>query len=298
MAEKIKIGWIGLGKMGNPMALNLVKAGFPLTVYNRSVEKTRQLDESGANVVGTIAELVALSDLVITMISDDDALKEIVYGVDGILSYANSGVVLVDMSTVSPEASSLVSNRCKEKGVIYLSAPVLGSTKVASDAALTILVSGPKSAFEAIEDLFDVLGKKIAYLGAEQEARYLKLVINGMLGITAIMLGETLMLGERGGLDWEQMLDFVSDGPAGSPVIKVKLDGLKKREIPVAFTASQMAKDCDLVINAGKELNLPMPMTEMVRKYWRIMEEQGVGESDFFAFALNFEKLLDKIGAD
>ena len=112
---------------------------------------------------------------------------------------------------------------------------MLGSTKVASDAALTILVSGPKSAFEAVEDLFNVLGKKTSYLGTDQEARYLKLVINGMLGIVATMLGETLALGERGGVDWEQMLDIVSNGPVGSPVIKFTLEGLKRRDIPVAW---------------------------------------------------------------
>ena len=167
MVDNVNIGWIGLGKMGAPMALNLVNAGYSITVYNRSAKKSKQLVDAGAKDAGTIGELAKSSDLIITMLADDNALNAVVSGNDGVFGAASSGAVLIDMSTVSPEASTQISRQCKQKGLVYLSAPVLGSTKVASDGVLTILVSGPQSAYEAVSDIFNVLGKKIVYLGEE-----------------------------------------------------------------------------------------------------------------------------------
>ena len=287
------IGFIGLGKMGHPMALNLIKAGHEVIVYNRSKQKTQAHADAGGRVAESIAELSAASDIVITMISDDDALHGVALGDDGVIANMAEGGIFIDMSTVSPAASIKVGDATRQKNIAYLRSPVNGSVVQAAGGILVILCSGPKASFDFIHPLFEIMGDRIFYLGEEEQARYLKLAINTMIGISSSMMGEALAFGEAGGLDWDTMIEVIASSAVGSPVVNYKVEALKNRDFTPAFTARQMAKDFDLALDTAKNNHIPMPITSSVRQHWSAMIGTGRGDQDFFAYV---EMLEDMAG--
>lgn len=296
MSDKTTIGWIGLGKMGVPMSQNLIKAGFPVVVYNRTAEKAKPLVDAGAKHASSMRAAARDSQIVISMISDDAALDQVATGPDGILGEAKPGLIFVDMSTVSPTASARVAAACVSKNVAYLRAPVSGSTVVATNAALTILASGPKDAFDKCEDAFKAMGKALFYVGTGEEARYIKLSLNMMVGITAGMAAEALTLSKSGGMDWQQTVDIIANSAVASPLIGYKTALLKARNFAPAFAASQMAKDFDLMLDAGKALNVPLPLTAIVRQFLSAMKATGKGDQDFFAYVTLLEEMAGLAG--
>ena len=291
MAGEQKIGWIGLGKMGLPMSTNLLKAGYPLRVYNRTREKTKELADQGAQVADSPKALAAGMDVIISMISDDSALEAVVFGADGVFEGAKAGAIYIDMSTVSPGISARVSEAADKKGIKYLRSPVSGSTALASAGTLTIFASGPKDAYDQCVDIFDCMGQKSFHVGLDEKARYLKLVINMMVGLTSAMTAEALTFGEKGGLDWEQMIDIVNNSAVASPLIGYKAQMLKDRDYAPAFTIAQISKDFDLALDTGRDMDVPMPMTSLVRQLFGTMKARGKGELDFFAYVTLLEEL-------
>ena len=291
MADKQKIGWIGLGKMGIPMSGNLIKAGYPVAVYNRTKGKTKELADQGAQVADSPKALAADADVLISMISDDPALEAVSIGPDGAFAAAKSGAIYIDMSTVSPVASARVAEVAEKKGIKYLRAPVSGSTVLAAAGTLTIFASGPKDAYDQCVDIFGSMGQKSFHVGAGEEARYLKLVLNMMVGLTSAMTAEALTFGERGGMDWNQMIDIVNSSVVASPLVGYKAQMLKDRNYAPAFTVEQMAKDFDIALDTGKANNVPMPITSLVRQFLGAMKAQGKGELDFFGLV----KLLEEM---
>lgn len=291
MADKQKIGWIGLGKMGVPMSQNLVKKGYSLTVYNRTKDKTKALADVGAKVADSPKAAASGADVVISMISDDPVLEAISYGPNGAFEGAKSGSIFIDMSTVSPDASARVAEAAKKKGVNYLRAPVSGSTVLATAGTLTIFASGPKEAYEKCVDILGSMGQKTFHVGTGEEARYLKLVMNMMVGLTSAMAAEALTFGEVGGMNWEQMIDIVNASVAASPLLGYKAQMLKSRNYAPAFTAAQMAKDFDIMLDAGKAKNVPLPMTALIRQFWGTMMAKGKGEQDFFSLVTVLEDM-------
>ena len=287
------IGFIGLGKMGHPMALNLIKGGHEVIVYNRSKQKTQAHADAGGRVAESIAELSAASDIVITMISDDDALHGVALGDDGVIANMAEGGIFIDMSTVSPAVSIKVGDATRQKNIAYLRSPVNGSVVQAAGGILVILSSGPRASFDFIHPLFEIMGDRIFYLGEEEQARYLKLAINTMIGISSSMMGEALAFGEAGGLDWDTMIEVIASSAVGSPVVNYKVEALKNRDFTPAFTASQMAKDFDLALDTAKNNHIPMPITSSVRQHWSAMIGTGRGDQDFFAYV---EMLEDMAG--
>ena len=287
------IGFIGLGKMGHPMALNLIKADHEVVVYNRSREKTQAHADAGGRVAESIAELSAASDIVITMISDDEALHGVALGDDGVIANMAESGIFIDMSTVSPAASITVGDATRQKNIAYLRSPVNGSVVQAADGILVILSSGPRASFDFIHPLFEIMGDRIFYLGEEEQARYLKLAINTMIGISSSMMGEALAFGEAGGLDWDTMIEVIASSAVGSPVVNYKVEALKNRDFTPAFTARQMAKDFDLALDTAKNNHIPMPITSSVRQHWSAMIGTGRGDQDFFAYV---EMLEDMAG--
>lgn len=291
MDNKQTIGWIGLGKMGIPMAINLVKAGYKVAVFNRTKSKAQEVVDAGATYVDSMSELAAQSDVVISMISDDPVLKAVTIEEGGAFDGIKPDSIFIDMSTVSPTASAEIAEAAAAKGVGYLRAPVSGSTALATAGTLTILASGPKESFEACTEIFDAMGKISFHVGTGEEARYLKLTLNMMVGLTAAMAGEALTFGKRGGMDWSQMIDIVSNSVVASPLINYKAQALKDRNFTPAFTAAQMAKDFDIALEAARNMDMPMPTTSMMRQNLAAMKANGDGELDFFAYVTLLEQL-------
>ena len=295
--EKTKIGWIGLGKMGLPMARRFLDGGFPLTVFNRTPGRSRELADLGARVAGSPGEAAAASDLVFTMIADDTALHAVTMGENGALEAAAAGSVLIDMSTVSPGASAAVAGKASERGVQYLRAPVSGSTRFAEQGALTIFVSGPFEVYERCTGVLNILGRKLFHVGQAEEARYLKLLINMMVGTTAMMVAEALTFGEKSGLSWGQMVDVIGQSVVASPLVGYKTQTLKDRNFTPSFTADQIAKDFDLALDTGRSLRVPMPVTALVRQFFESMKATGRGDLDLFGVVRLLEELAGIEGA-
>jgi len=286
-----KVGFIGLGRMGQPMAGRLLDAGFPLTIWNRTKAKTVDLGKRGAKVVSSPKEVAAQSDIIITIVSDDAALEAVTLGENGILAGVRPRSILIDMSTVSPKTSSQVAQVADERGVKMLRAPVSGTTNWAATGMLTIFVSGDKQAYEKCQKVLGVMGQKIFYLGAREEALYLKLVHNMMVGMTTHVLAEAVTFGQKAGLDWHQMLEVISDTVVASPILRFKAERLAERNFTAAFSASMMAKDFDLALTAGKELGSPMPTIGLVRQFLGTLVATGRGELDYLALVLLMEEL-------
>ncbi|HTJ93508.1 MAG TPA: NAD(P)-dependent oxidoreductase [Pararobbsia sp.] len=277
------IGWIGLGKMGTPIVRNLLKAGFPVTVFDVDTDRVAELEAQGAKSAASIAELGKSASILFSIIPDDAVLLKVALGESGVVAHAAPDAVYVDMSTVSPAASVRVRDAARVRGIAYIGAPVSGSTVLAEKALLTVFASGPRKAYERIQPVLAALSAKQYYVGTDEQARYLKLAINHLVGSTAVLLGEALTLGRKGGLDWVQMLDVIGDSVVASPLVKYKLDPLRKRDFSAAFSARQMLKDMSLVVAAGQDAGVPMAAAELVRDQFSVYASGDGGELDFFS---------------
>jgi 3-hydroxyisobutyrate dehydrogenase-like beta-hydroxyacid dehydrogenase len=287
-----QIGFIGLGRMGNPMARNLLKAGYALRAYDLVTDKTRALEEAGATAAASPQDAAAGADLIISMILDDAALEAVALGPDGVLQCAKPGAIYADMSTVSAAASAKVAHAAEQKGIGYLRAKVSGSVKPATEGTLTIFVSGPRDAYDRCLDVMGAMGKKTYYVGTGEQAIYLKLVHSMMIGVTAAMIGEAFAFGECSGIDWPQMVDVINDSALGSVLYSYKAPLLKSRDYATPqSTVDIVAKDMDSALASGKVLNTPMPVTALVRELFRSMQARGEGTYDFIGIVKVFEEM-------
>lgn len=290
MTQKKRLGFIGLGKMGYPMAANLLRDGFPLLVYDIVSEKVRKLSEIGATPARSPGDL-ACAEVIISMVLNDPLLETVSIGPGGVFHNAAPGTIFVSMSTVSPAISSRLDEEAEKRKISFLRAPVVGSVPHAITRTLTIFASGPEEAYKEVSDVLSALGQKVLYLGRENEALYQKLLINMMFAITAAMTAEALAFGERGGLDRNQMIEIVSSSLAGPPILGYKKQLLQERNYTPAFTVSQLAKDLDIAMDVGRCLNMPLPITSLVRQFLGAMQAQGKGELDYFGLVGWMEEL-------
>jgi 3-hydroxyisobutyrate dehydrogenase-like beta-hydroxyacid dehydrogenase len=291
MNTKPNIGWIGVGKMGTPMSTHLLKSGYKLSVYDVEPSAMRALTEQGASAANSPAEVAVQADIIISMIPDDPALEAVATGPQGIFQSAKPGTIYIDMSTVSPATSAAIGEAAEKEDVPYLRAPVSGSTESAVTAALTILVSGPEDAFDQCRAIFEKLGRKVFHVWPGDQARYLKLLVNMMVGITSAMTAEALTFGKRGGIDWDQMIDIINNSVVASPLIGFKVQLLKEREFAPMFTTNQMAKDFDLALDTGRNMDIPMPLTALTRQLYGAMKATGKGELDYFGLVALMEEM-------
>lgn len=283
------VGFIGIGTMGQPMSERLLEAGFPLTVCDRIKSRTDRLAERGARVAGSPREVAAQSDVTITMTPDGPSLRAVALGENGALAGARPGSILINMSTVDIESSAEVAGAAGERGVKFLRAPVSGSTVLASQGKLTIMVSGDKQVYERCQGIFGVLGQKVFHLGAGDEALYFKLMLNMMIGAALQGMAEALAFGEKAGLSWEQMLELTGSSVVASPLVAYKIGPLSKRDFSPAFSVSLMAKDFDIALDAGKKLRVPMPTIGLVRQFFGALQATDRGDLDVTALLLLME---------
>jgi len=292
--EKRGIGWIGVGNMGRPMSKRLIEAGYPLIVYNRTKEKTAELVSLGAKVAETPKELAGKSDVVFTMISDSAAFEAVTLSPDGALAGAKPDSVLIDMSTVSAGASARVAKAAQEKSVRFVCAPVSGSTMMAAAGTLAIIASGDKDAYEECLPILKVLGQKIFYMGKGEEARYMKLVLNMMIGVTCQVMAEAIVFGERAGLETDKMLEVINNSAIASPFIGYKTKPLINRDFTPAFTVKMTEKDFNLALSQAKDMNIPIPLAALVHQMLIAARATGKGDLDFSSLYLLAEELAGK----
>jgi 3-hydroxyisobutyrate dehydrogenase-like beta-hydroxyacid dehydrogenase len=279
----MKIGWIGAGKMGGPMSCNIMTAGGQVTVFDPVPENAAGVVAAGGTAAASNVALAADSEIVFSMIPNDAVLRSATLGGAGIFAVMKPGSIYVDMSTVSPEVSAEVSAAAEAAGIAYLRAPVSGSIALAEVGKLTIMVSGPAAAYERCEPIFDAMGAQNFYLGDGDQARYLKLVINLLVGTTGAVLAEALTLGRKGGLDWNQMIDVIGVSAAASPYIQYNVAPLKARDFTPQFTTEQMVKDSRLISEAGHAAGVPLAIGDAMLATFEQTIEAGYGGENLTA---------------
>lgn len=253
------VGWIGTGRMGYQLALRLLKAGNDVAVFNRTKAKAEPLAASGAKVVDHPAEL-ADRDVVFIMVAADRDLDEVLTGDGGLLTGSQTPSIIVDSSTVSPEASAAVRAVAADRGAEFLAAPVSGNPKVIAAGKLTVAVSGPRDAFDTVAPLLARFGRGVTYVGEGEAARLVKIAHNVFLGVVIQALAEITVLAERGGVSRAAFLQFLNDSVLGSEFSKYKSPALVNLDFHPSFTNVLLRKDLQLGLGAGKELGVPMPL--------------------------------------
>ncbi len=279
-----RVGFVGLGIMGDPMCRNLMAAGHELTVYNRSREKMEPLVAAGAKGAASVAELVERSEIAITMLSGPAAVREVAGGQNGILFALAPGKTYIDMSTVSPETSREIAAAAKRKGADFLEAPVLGSRKPAAEKTLVILAGGDAAVATRVEPLLLAMGSRVVYMGDVGAAAHMKLIINQMMGTILCVFAEAALTGLAAGLRAERMLDVIQSSAVACPAIRFKgADMLGAREFAVQFPLRHAHKDLRLAVMAGDTAGVPTPVTAAAHQLFSIARERGFGDHDVSA---------------
>lgn len=286
------IGIGGLGRMGQPIALNVAKAGFPTIVWNRSPERAKALAEQGASIAPSPMALAAQCDIVLTSLADPAAVEAVYLGAESLLAGLRPGTILADLSTVSPSLSKRLYGLAAERGVSFLDAPVAGSIKAATEGQLGIMVGGDRDAFDRCQAVFAAFGKVSFYLGGSGSGATMKLVSNAILATMVQALAEGVALGEKAGLDPAEIFTELAASSAAAPVVNAKAATVTERAYaPAAFTLALMQKDLWLVRTLANELTVPMPATAIAHDMVLAANATGKRDLDFSAVALLMEEL-------
>ncbi len=289
----LNIALLGLGIMGNGIAHNLLKAGFPLTVYNRTRAKAEPLAALGATVADSPHEAAAGADIVIAMVGDDHASRAIWLGEDGALAVAAAKVVLIECSTLSLEWVRELAERCAALGLDFLDAPVTGSKEAAEAGELKLMIGGDAAALERARPALEAISAQIIHFGPSGAGALIKLINNLMAATQVAVLAEGLNLAEQGGLDLAQVIPFLINAAPGSPVVKGKAQLMAARNYDTQFALKWMHKDATYALRAADEFGVPMPTLAAAREVYQLAKGLGYGENDFAAV---FEALRQVTG--
>jgi 2-hydroxy-3-oxopropionate reductase len=285
------VGFIGLGIMGRPMAKNLMAAGYELVVHNRSPEKAEELAKEGnATAAGSPREVAEACDVVITMLPDSPDVEAVVAGENGILEGIRDGALLVDMSTISPVVTEELSAKIREKGASMLDAPVSGGDVGAIEGALSIMVGGSEEDFERARPLFDVMGKVATHVGPTGAGQVVKACNQIVVALTIEAVSEALVLGSRGGVAPEKLVEALSGGLAGSAVMEAKKEKFFSHDFEPGFRIELHHKDLGIALAAGREYGVALPVTAIVDQMLEASKAKGRGDRDHSALLTLLEE--------
>ena len=290
-----RIGFIGLGLMGEHMARRLLEAGHPLMVWNRSADKATSLRAAGASWAESPRALAQVSDVVITMVTDSAASEHVSCAPDGVLAGAHAGLTLIDMSSITPETSRSIAERARAKGIAMLDAPVTGAPRVASEGKLGIMVGGLRETFDACLPIFQLMGVKIVYAGPNGMGSTLKLVNNLILGVTIHAAGEALVLATKAGLDPQTVIDITSVGGARTGAMETRGPRMVERDFRPHFSVNNMYKDLSNAVKLAEECGVSLPVAGAAREILRAAKSQGKGDLDSCAVMTVLEAMANMI---
>jgi len=274
------IGWIGVGRMGYPMANRLLDAGCDVSIYNRTRSKAEPLEAAGGKIVDTPKDL-ADRDIIFSMVSTSDDLVSVTFGENGVLTGETKPKLLIDCSSVSEEASAEVRARAAEIGVDMLASPVSGNGKVVKAGKLTIVTSGPRAAFDIAEPFLNQVGRGVTYVGEGELARMVKICHNLLLGVVTQCLAEITVLAEKGGAARHDTLDFLNNSVMGSMFSRYKTPSFVNLDLTPTFTPILLRKDLDLGLKAGENLGVELPVTQTTRDMVQRAIDAGHTDCDF-----------------
>jgi len=271
-----RIGFIGLGIMGQGMARNLLKAGFAVRVWNRTAAKAEPLVAEGAQMGVSPADVAANSDIIITCVSDTPDVEAVILGEDGVINGAQSGTLVIDCSTISPQATREIAAKLAEKGIKMLDAPVSGGSEGAAKGTLTIMVGGAAEDVERAMPALHAMGKTITHIGATGAGQVVKLVNQVLVVGNCLAMCEALLLAQAGGVDLQKTIDAISQGAAGSWMFTNRAPQIIRRDWRPGFMISLQQKDLRLVLDAADDLGVPLPATSLIFNLYRTLEAQGL----------------------
>jgi len=276
----MKLGWIGVGRMGYAMAQRLAKAGADVTVWNRTRAKAEPLVAAGAKVAAHLSELAAC-DIVYVMVSAWDDVREVIAGPQGLLSGAHSPRLVVECSSISVEGSAELRALLAARGVEMLAAPASGNAKVIKAGRLSFVCSGPKSAFEMALPSLHMIAPSASYVGEGELARVVKICHNVLLGVVIQSLAEITVLAQKAGVPRHAFLEFMNQSVMGSMFSRYKTPALVNLDFKVTFTPELLRKDLDLGLEAGRRFEVPMPLASVTRDMVQALIGHGMGDEDF-----------------
>jgi 3-hydroxyisobutyrate dehydrogenase len=286
-----RIGFVGLGIMGQGMVRNLLKARFPVCVWNRTASKMAPLVEAGATSGENPAGVASQSDIVITCVSDTPDVEQVILGDGGIIHGVKSGALVIDMSTISPQATREIAARLSEKGVHMLDAPISGGSEGAAKGTLSIMVGGEADPVERAMPAFQAMGKAITHVGPLGAGQTVKLVNQILVVVNMLAVSEALLFAQAGGLDLQKTLDAVTQGAAGSWMLSFRGPQVIKRDWRPGFTIDLQQKDLRLALEAGVQMGIPMLGTSLVSNLYRSLQSRGLGTEGNHALTKALENL-------
>lgn len=277
------IGLIGLGLMGRPMGMNLIKAGYPLTVWNRTASRAEELVAAGAKLAKSPQEVAVASDFLLTIVSDPPALEEVLWGSNGAMQSIKRGSIYVDSSTVSPALARKIAAACSERGVRFLDAPVTGGDWGAKKGELVFMIGGDSETFKEAEPILSVMGKKLFHLGPNGAGQTIKLAMNAILALQVDALAEALALVTRAGIAGEKLVEVLQSSMARSGVLDVKASNILKDQYVPSFPLRLMHKDLGLALDLANQLGVALPATAAAREIYSAVKGASKEDLDYSA---------------
>jgi len=278
-------GLIGLGLMGKPMGHNLLKAGFPLTVWNRTSSAADDLVRAGARLASNPREAAAASDVLLVIISDPPAVESVLHGPDGVLAGMRRGSVLIDSSTVTPDLARRTAAECAERGVDYLDAPVTGGDWGAREGELVFMIGGPEEVFERVKPFFSALGKKFFLLGPHGSGQTIKLAMNLLLALEVDAFAEALAITTRAGLPGEKLVEVMQSSMGRAKLLDIKAPLMLKNEYAPSFPLRLMHKDLRLALELAKQEGISLPAAEGAYEVYSAVKAFSTDDPDYAAVA-------------
>ena len=286
-----KIGFIGLGIMGMPMAKNLIDAGYELTAYDINKKALTEIVEYGAKKGVSIKDVVGNSELILTMLPNSPHVKEVVMGENGIINSINNKQVFIDMSSISPLVSQEIGLALEDKGVNSMDAPVSGGEEKAKEGTLAFMVGGKKEVFDKYRSILDIMGESVTLVGNIGAGQTTKLVNQAIVGINIAAISEALTLGKKSGVDPEKIFNAIRGGLAGSQCLEDKAPRMFSGNFDPGFKMKLHVKDLNNVFESSRELNVAMPLTSLVMDMMQSIMNDGHTEADHGGLALFYEKI-------
>jgi 2-hydroxy-3-oxopropionate reductase len=290
----LKIGYIGLGLMGKSIARNILKAGFPLVVHNRSRGAVDELVAEGAQAATSPAEVAAQVDVVFTNLPDSPDVEKVALGEQGIIEGAHDGLIFVDNSTIMPASARKIAEKLAEKGVIALDAPVSGGDIGARNGTLTIMVGGTEDGLEKVRPVFEAMGKKITYIGQAGSGQIAKAANQIMVAAQMVAMGELLIFAQKAGADPRKVIEAIKSGAAQCWTLDTKPQRLFDGNRTPGFKARMQAKDLNIVMESAREFGVPLPAAGVHTQFYNAMVAQGDGDLDNSAIIEIIEKLANE----
>lgn len=291
MEQRERIGFIGLGIMGRGMARNILKAGFPLRVWNRTASRMDELAAEGAGPASSPGDLAFHSDIIITCVSDTSDVEQVLLGEGGVIHGARPGSLVIDMSTISPQATQRIAAQLAQRHVHMLDAPVSGGSEGAARGTLSIMVGGDVAQFERALPVLQTMGKTITHLGPIGAGQTTKLVNQILVVGHALAMSEALLFAQAGGVDLRKALEAVASGAAGSWMLSNRGPQILARDWRPGFTIDLQQKDIRLVLQEADRLGVPLPGTALIHQLYRTLQARGLGHEGNHALIKALENL-------